>query len=155
MEYATHRCRKLKMGEVYFSPEIDTLRSRILAWNLQISKLHSCRVSEDVPFQGLGQGNRAAPTGLAVVSAPIINMVRTAGCGATFVSALSCAITYFACYTFIYNMDVVHTRPSDNHTGSDLILEMQEALDHWEGGLRTSSGALIPSKSHWYVVDFK
>jgi hypothetical protein len=45
MEYATHRCRKLKMGEVDFCPEIDTLRSRILAWNLQISKLHGCRVS--------------------------------------------------------------------------------------------------------------
>jgi hypothetical protein len=29
----------------------------------------------DVPFQGLGQGNGAAPTGWAVVSAPIINMV--------------------------------------------------------------------------------
>jgi hypothetical protein len=42
MEYATHRCRKLKMSEVDFNPEINTLRSRILAWNLQISKLHGC-----------------------------------------------------------------------------------------------------------------
>ena len=45
MEYATHRCRKLKMGQVDFNPAINLLRSRILAWNLQISKLHGCRIS--------------------------------------------------------------------------------------------------------------
>ena len=44
-EHATHRCRKLKMGEVDFNPEINKLRSRILAWNLQISKLQGCRIS--------------------------------------------------------------------------------------------------------------
>jgi hypothetical protein len=32
---------------------------------------------------------------------------------------------------------------------------MQGAVDHWEGGLRASGGALVPSKSHWYLVDFK
>lgn len=31
---------------------------------------------------------------------------------------------------------------------------MQEARDHWEGGLRASGGALVPSKSHWYLADF-
>jgi hypothetical protein len=51
--------------------------------------------SGDVPFQCLGQGNGAGPTGWAVVSAPIINMVRAAGYGATFVSALSCTIISF------------------------------------------------------------
>jgi hypothetical protein len=35
--------------------------------------------SGDVSFQGLGQGNGAGPTGWTVVSAPIINMIRTAG----------------------------------------------------------------------------
>ena len=40
MECATHRCRKLKMGEVDFNP----LRCRILAWNQQASKLRGCHV---------------------------------------------------------------------------------------------------------------
>jgi hypothetical protein len=109
----------------------------------------------DVPFQGLGQGNGAGPTGWAVVSAPIINMVRAAGCGATFVSAISCAIVSFICYAFVDDTDLVHTRPRDDISGADMIPEMQDALDHWEGGLRTSGGALVPSKSHWYLVDFK
>jgi hypothetical protein len=109
----------------------------------------------DVPFQGLGQGNGAAPTGWAVVSAPIINMVRAAGFGATFISALTSAVTTFVCYAFVDDTDLVHTRPGDSHSGSDLIPEMQDAVDHWEGGLRASGGALVPSKSHWYLVDWK
>jgi hypothetical protein len=42
--YATHRCRKLRMGEVDYNPDLNILRNRILAWNLQISKLQGCRV---------------------------------------------------------------------------------------------------------------
>jgi hypothetical protein len=109
----------------------------------------------DVPFQGLGQGNGAGPPGWAVVSAPIINMVRAAGFGATFVSAISLAIVSFVCYTFVDDTDLVHTRPGDDISGAELIPEMQDALDHWEGDLCTSGGALVPSKSHWCLVDFK
>jgi hypothetical protein len=109
----------------------------------------------EIPFQGLGQGNGAGPTGWAVVSAPIINMVRAAGYGATFVSALSCAVISFVCYAFVDDTDLVHTRAESDLPATDLIPEMQAAVDHWEGGLRASGGALVPSKSHWYLVNFK
>lgn len=32
---------------------------------------------------------------------------------------------------------------------------MQKALDMWEGGLRATGGTLVPSKSYWYLIDFK
>jgi hypothetical protein len=82
-------------------------------------------------------------------------MLRSAGYGATFISAISCAVVSFVCYAFVDDTDLVHTRTGENHTASDLIPEMQGAVDHWEGGLRASGGALVPSKSHWYLVDFK
>jgi hypothetical protein len=62
---------------------------------------------DDVPFMGLGQGNGAAPTGWAVVSHPIINMMRSAGYGATFLSALTGAVISFVCYAFVDNTDLV------------------------------------------------
>jgi hypothetical protein len=31
---------------------------------------------------------------------------------------------------------------------------MQQAIDHWEGGLKATGGALVPSKSYWYLIDF-
>jgi hypothetical protein len=82
----------------------------------------------DVPFQGLGQGNGAGPTGWAVVSAPIINMVRNAGYGATLISALSCAIISFVCYAFVDDTDLVHTRPGNDHDGVEFFPEKQEAV---------------------------
>jgi hypothetical protein len=109
----------------------------------------------EIPFQGLGQGNRAGPTGWAVVSAPIINMVCAAGYGATLISALSCAVVSFVCYTFVDDTDLVHTQANSDLPAINLIPDMQAAVDHWEGGLRASGGALVPSKSHWYLVDFK
>ncbi len=33
--------------------------------------------------------------------------------------------------------------------------ELQRALDLWEGGLHATGGALVPEKSHWYLVDFR
>ena len=32
---------------------------------------------------------------------------------------------------------------------------MQRSLDHWEGGIRATGGAIVPEKSHWYLIDFK
>ena len=31
---------------------------------------------------------------------------------------------------------------------------MQEAVDHWEGGLKATGGASVPSKSYWYLINF-
>jgi hypothetical protein len=134
---------------VQHAPENETLHSYGF-WSL-IVLTHE----QGGTFQGFGQGNGAGPTAWAVVSAPIINMVRAAGYGATFVSALSSSIIAFVCYAFVDDTDLVHARPGQEHQGKYLIPEMQEAVDNWEGGLRASGGALVPSKSHWYLVDFK
>jgi hypothetical protein len=32
---------------------------------------------------------------------------------------------------------------------------MQEVMNTWEGGIRATGGALNPSKSYWYMIDFK
>ena len=37
----------------------------------------------------------------------------------------------------------------------DLASCMQEAINRWEGGLKTTGGAIVPSKSWVYPIDFK
>jgi hypothetical protein len=32
--------------------------------------------------------------------------------------------------------------------------KMQKSLDAWEGGLRTTGGAIVPEKSRWYLIEF-
>ena len=35
-----------------------------------------------------------------------------------------------------------------------LMLMLQDVVDHWEGGVRATGGALVPTKSWWYLIDF-
>ena len=108
----------------------------------------------DIPLQGLGQGNGCGPAGWAIVSTPIINLMRAAGFGATFLTAISVSLVAFVCYAFVDDTDIVHTAQDVYTTGEDIMRQMQTVIDHWEGGLRATGGAIVPKKSYWYLIDW-
>lgn len=108
----------------------------------------------DPPIQGLGQGNGAAPTGWAVISTPLINMMRTAGFGLQLLTCLSTVLISFLCYAFVDDTDLVHTGVSVNTSGPEVLRDMRRFVQHWEGGLRATGGALRVDKSCWYLIDF-
>ena len=105
------------------------------------------------PLQGLGQGNGGAPAGWTAISTPLINMMRHSGFGINLLSALSTALLSFVCYAFVDDTDIAHCSTLQA-TAHEIIQEMQEVVDHWEGGLRTTGGALRVDKSFWYLIDF-
>jgi hypothetical protein len=70
-------------------------------------------------------------------------------------STLSMSLVSLACYAFVDDTDVVHSACTNSIQGEEVIPEMQEVVDCWEGGLRATGGALVPSKSYWYLLDFK
>ncbi len=37
----------------------------------------------------------------------------------------------------------------------DVALRMQQALDLSEGGIRATGSAIVPEKSHWYLIALK
>ena len=49
--------------------------------------------------------------------------------------------------------DIIHRAKEVTTSGIEVAEEMQKAIDTWEGGLRAIGGALIPSKSHWYLIN--
>jgi hypothetical protein len=106
------------------------------------------------PIQGLGQGNGAAPTGWALISTPLINMMRTAGFGLQFCMCLSSILIAFLCYAFVDDTDLIHTGKSVLTPGHEIVGDMQRFVNHWEGGLRATGGALRVDKSCWYLIDF-
>ena len=108
----------------------------------------------EIPLQGLGQGNGCGPAGWAIISTPIINMMRVAGFGATFLTAISVSLVVFVCYAFVDDTDVVHTAQDVNTKGEEILRQMQDVIDHWEGGLRATGGAIVPKKSYWYLIDW-
>jgi hypothetical protein len=106
------------------------------------------------PLQGFGQGNGCGPSGWAVISTPLINLVSTAGFGFFLLTALTVLVVQFVCFAFVDDADVVHTANDVNTSGDSVRQEMQQAIDHWEGGLKATGGALVPEKSNWYLIDF-
>jgi hypothetical protein len=79
-------------------------------------------------------------------------MMKTAGFGFSIVTAILVVCDSFVCYAFVDDTDVVHCA-QDVHV-ADILLKMQDVVNHWEGGLLTTGGALVPSKSYWYLTDF-
>lgn len=59
------------------------------------------------------------------------------------------------CFFFVDDTDLIQSGPSVNTTGEQVFATMQNVLDHWEGLLHTTGGALAPEKSYWHLIDFK
>jgi hypothetical protein len=106
------------------------------------------------PVHGVGQGNGAGPAIWAVVSTPVLEMMRAEGHGAFFRSAISGEEIRFVGYAFVDDTDLCQTGNTGTESATEVLARAQAALDCWEGGLRTTGGAIVPAKSHWALIDF-
>ena len=109
----------------------------------------------DHPGRRVGQGNGAGPQIWALVSTPILNMMRAEGFNVMFKMAISGKEIKFVGYAFMDDTDLVVNVNDKEADSKQVAQRMQEALDHWEGGLRATGGAIVPEKSYWYLVDFQ
>ena len=119
-----------------------------------ISK-HSYGTRRDPPLQSVGQGNGAGPAIWAFISTVIIAAMATQGQGFNLISSLAGALVFSVCYAFVDDTDVmIHAANSTATPGEEVIKEMQVVLNRWEGVLRATGAALVPSRSYWYAIDF-
>ena len=81
-------------------------------------------------------------------------MLQDEGYGAFFKASISGMELSFVGYAFVDDTDLV-TIPDKQATAHDIAKEMQDMVDMWEGGIRAMVGAIVPEKSHWYLVNFK
>jgi hypothetical protein len=110
----------------------------------------------EIPFQGIHLGNSAGPDTWLLVSIPITNIMKTAGFEFRVRTVILGDAFFFVCYTFVDDNDVVHSclyTNISNYT-ANLVAKMQQAADTWEGGLRASGVALVPTKSYWFLIHF-
>ena len=115
------------------------------AYGDSLSTFGGC--STDTAVHGIGQGNGAGPAIWAVVSSPMLDMMRDRGHGTIFWSALSSKETRFAGYAFVDDTaDVCHTVRTITETGVETARALQDAIDCWEGGIRATGGTIMPKK---------
>jgi hypothetical protein len=88
-----------------------------------------CGALWDVPIQGVGQGNGAGPQIWAVVSTPVLNMLRAKGYGAFFRTVLSGESISFVGYAFVDDTDLIISPDDTTATGNDVAARMQALLD--------------------------
>ena len=107
-----------------------------------------------IPCQGIGQGNGAGPTFWGVVSTPAFNSMRERGYGVFLKTPITGSEFFFVGYAFIDDTDLCITDPPDKQRPTSLIPRIQESLNWWEATCRTTGGAIVQEKSHWYLIDF-
>jgi hypothetical protein len=110
---------------------------------------------DEGPPSGMGQGNGAAPTGWAVISTPLLEIMRKEGHCTTFMALLSNMTFQLVGFAFVDDKDLLRMGNLHIDTFTDVADEMQDGLDLWEGLIKATGGALVPEKSFWYLIDFK
>jgi hypothetical protein len=107
------------------------------------------------PMSGMGQGNGAAPASWAVISSPILEIMRKRGQCTDFKAFISGEELKIVGFAFVDDKDLLRASSVGRKTGGEVTQEMQQGLDLWEGLLKATGGALVPEKSYWYLIDFK
>jgi len=93
-----------------------------------------------VPVAGIGQGNGAGPQIWAIISTPILDLLRQEGYGAAFKVAVSRDQIQFIGYSFMDDMDLIQTGSTITSTMGDTLPLMQAALDLWNNSLSATGG---------------
>ena len=109
----------------------------------------------EIPLQGVGQGNGAGPAIWLIMTIPLINLLRDKGFGFKSTTVLTGESYRFVCYTFVDDTDTVHSATHPDTSPTDVITEMQDVINTWEGGLRATGGALSHTKSYWYLLSLQ
>jgi len=104
-------------------------------------------------MHGIGQGNGAGPAIWAVLSSPLLNMLRSGDFGCEFMSPFSKKLTQFVGYAFVDDTDIIVSKPT-MVSCMEATSSLQRAVDIWEGGLKATCGAIVPEKTFWYLIDF-
>ena len=81
-------------------------------------------------------------------------MMRTQGYGVSLKSPLSLETTEFMGCSFVHDTDLFQTATTKSTPLSQCQQSMQAFIDAWSGGLRATGGALVPSKSWIYPIEF-
>jgi hypothetical protein len=106
-----------------------------------------------VPVIGLGQGNGAGPIIWAVVSTPVLNMLRIQGYRVFYMSCISEEEIHLVGYSFMDDTDIVQSDPEEQDPLATEV-RMQGALVIWDRGMGATGGALEPAQSFWYLLSF-
>ena len=108
----------------------------------------------DMPFEGLGQGNGAGPAGWLDVSSVLLIYLRKACKCTSGVSAVSCRAFSYVAMAFVDDTDIPVMAISASESPRSVFSQLQTTVLHWGQTLKYSGGLLVNRKSHWWPSFF-
>jgi hypothetical protein len=108
----------------------------------------------EVKYQGLCQGNGAAPAGWAVISITILGAHKKKGHSATFVCPLTSKITKLAAILYVDDCDLLHINMLEEDSAFVTFEKMQESVMNWGRLLIASGGSYKPPKCFYHLISF-
>lgn len=83
-------------------------------------------------------------------------MLRSAENGEFFIEPISKELSHSIGYSFVDNTDLIQFDIKDQKVSKDEVLErMQNSINRWEGGFKSTGGTIVPQKSFVYPIIFK
>jgi hypothetical protein len=90
-----------------------------------------------VPNSGVGQGNGTGPAIWAVVSTPVLKMMKDEGFRFMYKKRIEGKQLHFVGYSFVDDTAIIQSgQPGEPF--QVLVTRMQASMDTWEGGLRAT-----------------
>ena len=108
----------------------------------------------EVKYQGLCQGNGAAPAGWAVISITILSAHKKKGHSATFMCPITNKVVKMAAILYVDDCDLLHIDMTCEDDVYTTFQRMQEAVLNWGRLLIASGGSYKPSKCFYHLISF-
>ena len=106
------------------------------------------------PFQGLCQGNGAAPALWLLISSFLLRYMSGEGHSMQIMSALTGTMLCYVALMFVDDGDFPTIAAKARESIKSVALRHQATVTCWAGGLQVTGGALKPEKCFWYPIQW-
>jgi hypothetical protein len=112
-------------------------------------------LSGKLPLMGVIQGNGAGPTTWLIISSLFFCIMKKCGHRARLVATITQEITVLLGFAIMDDANLFKTSDDINTQVEEIIPEFQQMILDWSELLDTTGGSGEPSKTFYYIVDFK
>jgi hypothetical protein len=118
-------------------------------WTSYGDSTHTYDENTNNKFHGILQGNGDGPFIWAMVSSPLLDILRHEGHG-VYVCTSDSDTIHISAFAFVNDVDLIQ----DLQCG-DVNLDPQSALSDWEKSLQVTGGTLVPEKCKYFILKYK
>jgi hypothetical protein len=108
----------------------------------------------EIKYQGLCQGNGAAPAGWAAISITILSAHKKKGHSATFMCPMTNKVVKLAAILYVDDCDLIHIDMTCDDDVFTTFQKMQESVLNWGKLLIASGGSYKPPKCFYHLISF-